>query len=658
MMRHLTGGVRRARSRHRLLAALAVAAVFAAAGGPAAAQSGAAAGSPGTLIDAAKAADAAAVRALVDAGADVNAAQSDGATALHWAAYREDFETVALLIRAGANVNKANDLGVTPLLLACTNGHAELVEALLAAGADPGAALPSGETPLMAASRAGSLGAVESLLQRGADVNDAEQTRGQTALMWAVANRQSDVAAALIGAGADIHARSQVRYRVYNMGGNRSAGSASSGIPLEEVAIGGSTPLLFAARSGDVESARLLLDAGADLHDPAADGNALLVIAAHSGHASLAGFLLERGADVDAAPLGYTALHAAVLRSDLRDRRVRNSDPAAGLPLVETLLAHGADPNARLTQPTPVRRWSHDFALMNRWLGATPYWLAAKFLELDMMRALAAAGADTRLAGDDDTTPLMAAAGLGYRRGGGSAFIRDRRDHSSYNSVASAEQGSRIPEAEERLSREAVALAIELGGDVAAASVSGDTALHAAASHGMESVIELLVEHGADLHAANEGGRTPVDLAVFREGIAGAPLVRESTVGLLRELDPDRHPAEPHPHPEAQELANPIESNPESLAAGAEAYERLCATCHGPTGRGDGRLVAGIAAYSARPSNLADDTWQHGSTDGEIFTVIRDGIGPDFAMDSFDGPLSAAEIWDVVNYVKSLGGSR
>ena len=653
MFRHPRGGARRTRM---LAATLVAAAALITAGDRPAAQTGDAAVAAIPLIEAAKASDAAAVRALIGAGADVNAAQSDGAAALHWTAYREDLETAALLIDAGADVNKANDLGVTPLLMACTNGHAELVEALLAAGADPGAALPSGETPLMAASRAGSRAAVESLLRRGAHVNAAERTRGQTALMWAVANRHPAVVEVLLAAGADIHARSQVRYRVYNMGGNRSAGSASSGIPLEEVPIGGSTPLLFAARSGDLESARLLLDAGADLHDTAADGNVPLLIAAHSGHATLATFLLERGAGVDAAPLGYTALHAAVLRGVLRDRRVRNADPAAGLPLVETLLAHGADPNARLTQPTPVRRWSHDFAFMNRWLGATPYWLASKFLEIEMMRALAAAGADTRMASDDGTTPLMAAAGLGYSRGGGSAFIKDRRDHSSYNPVASAEQGSRIPEAEERLAREAVALAIELGGDVAVANTAGDTALHAAASHGMESVIELLVEHGADLHAANERGRTPVDMAVFREGISGAPLVRESTVGLLRELDPDRHPSEPHGHPDAQELANPVESSPESLAAGAGAYERLCATCHGPTGRGDGRLAAGTAAYSTRPSNLADDTWQHGSSDGEIFTVIRDGIGPDFAMDSFDGPLSAEEIWNVVNYVKSLGG--
>ena len=190
-----------------------------------------------------------------------------------------------------------------------------------------------------------------------------------------------------------------------------------------------------------------------------------------------------------------------------------------------------------------------------------------------------------------------------------------------------------------------MALALELGGDVTLANTVGDTALHAAASHGMESVIELLVERGANLHAANERGQTPADMAVFREGIAGAPLVRESTVDLLRELDPDRHASEPHGHAEARELANPVESSPESLAAGEAAYQRLCATCHGPTGHGD------------RPSNLADDTWRHGSTDGEIFTVIRDGIGPDFAMDSFDGPLSEEEIWNLVNYVKSLGGS-
>ena len=199
--------------------------------------------------------------ALVDAGADVNAAQSDGATALHWAAYREDLETAALLIQAGADVNAANDLGVTPLLMACTNGHADLVEALLAAGADPNAALPSGETPLLAASRAGSPGAVESLL---ATRRRRERRRADAGPDAADVGRRQPACGGRGGAHCRRRrhqralARSATAYTTWAATG--PAGSASSVIPLEEVAIGGSTPLLFAARSGDVESARLLLD--------------------------------------------------------------------------------------------------------------------------------------------------------------------------------------------------------------------------------------------------------------------------------------------------------------------------------------------------------------------------------------------------------------
>jgi len=608
------------------------------------------------VIDAVRSRDAAVLTTLITSGADVNTPQGDGSTALHWAAYWEDTESVEALIDAGADVNIANELGMTPLHMTCTSGNADLVEALLVAGANPNTTLASGETALMAASRAGSVEGVESLLRRGANVNVVEHTRGQSALMWATANTHSAVVKVLLEAGADVHARSQVRHRVYNMGGSRSAGSASQGIPLREVAVGGSTPLLFAARSGDVESARLLLQAGADVNDTAGDGNNVLVIAAHSGHGTLAAFLLDSGADPNAAPLGYSSLHAAVLRGDLRDRGVRNTDLGSGLTLVRTLLAHGADPNAQVTRPTPVRRWSHDFALMDRWNGATPFWLAAKFLEFDMMTTLADAGADIRMASRDGTTPLMAAAGLGYRRGGGSAFITDRRDFSSYNPVASAELGSKIPESEEQRAVEAVELIMELGGDVTATTASGDTALHAAATHGMDSMVELLVARGADLSVENERGQTPMAMAVYREGIAGESLIRTSTVGLLRELDPSRHLTEPHRHPEAQAVTNPVASDSDSIAAGANSYGKFCAACHGEFGSGDGRLAAGVSAYGVKPSNLADSTWQHGSSEGEIFAVIRDGIGPDFSMDAFNGPLSEVDIWNLVNYVQSLGG--
>ncbi len=617
-----------------------------------------------------RAVDVAGVRALLAEAVDVDAPQPDGATALHWAMHREHVEIAGLLIGAGADVDAANDLGVTPLLMASARGHGELVGRLLAAGADPNGALAGGETALMAASRAGSLEAVSALLDAGARVNVTESTRGQSALMWAVANRHPAVAGALIEQGADIHARTGTRRRVYNMGGSRSAGSASRGIALEEVVEGGSTALLFAARSGDLESARLLVAAGADVDDTAADGNPALNVAAHSGHGSLAAFLLAEGADPNAAPLGYTALHAAVLRGTLRDRGVPNDDPVAGVPLVRALLEHGADPNARLTRGTPVRRWSHDFAFMDRWTGATPFWLAARFLEVEMMRVLAAAGADPRLPSRDGTTPLMAAAGQGYNRGGGSAFIRDRRDFSSYNPVESAALGSTIPAAEERLAREAVAAALELDADVDAANDAGDTALHAAASHGMNSVIELLTSRGADLRAENRRGQTPVALAVYADGIGGDRFAREDTAALLRSLADaagladmetpaaavaeSAHPGQPHGHPEARALTNPVSATPDSVAAGAALYTTHCATCHGPTGRGDGPLAAATAAYGARPSNLADATWQHGGSDGEVFAAVRDGIGPDFAMDAFGGRLAEPDIWNLVNFLQSL----
>ena len=641
--------------RRPAVVALVLASVLIAVGSDVRAQSGTTPATP-PLISAVRAADLAAVRGLLAGPVDVAAPQPDGATALHWAVHRESPEIADLLLAAGADIDAANDLGVTPLLMACARGHGALVERLLASGADPNGALSSGETALMAAARAGSLEGVNALLAAGARVNATESTRGQSALMWAVANRHSAIAQALLAHGADVGARSRTRRRVYNMGGSRSAGSASRGIALEEVTLGGSTALLFAARSGDLESARLLVAAGADVHDTVADGNTALNIAAHSGHASLAAFLLDEGADPNAAPLGYTALHAAVLRGTLRDRGVPNDDPGAGVPLVLALLEHGADPNPRLTKGTPVRRWSHDFAFMDRWVGATPFWLAARFLEIDMMRLLAAAGADPRLPSRDGTTPLMAAAGQGYNRGGGSAFIRDRRDFSSYNPVESAALGSTIPPAEARMARDVVRAALELGADVDAANDAGDTALHAAASHGMNSVIELLTSRGADLRAENRRRETPLALAVYADGIAGDRFVREETAALLRTLADaeDVHPAGLHDHPEARALTNPVAATPDSVAVGAELYTRHCAACHGPTGRGDGPLAAATAAYGVRPSNLTDGTWQHGGSDGEIFIAISDGIGPDFAMDAFRGRLGEPDIWNLVNYLKRL----
>jgi ankyrin repeat protein len=487
------------------------------------------------LLEAVKNRDRASVDALLKQRVDVNEPQPDGATALHWAVHWEDQAIADLLIRAGANVNAANDLGVTPLLMACGSGNSAIAERLLAAGANARAALESGETALMLASRTGSLGAVKALVARGADVNAREHTRGQTALMWAVANRHPEIAQVLLDRGADIRARSGVRRRVYIMGGNRSAGSASRDTPIAEIDEGGSTPLLFAARSGDLESARMLIAAGADVNDKVADGNPALIIAAHSGNGTLAALLLDQGADANAAPLGYTALHAAVLRGTLSDRGVKNPDAGAGVALVKALLAHGANPNARVMKGTRVRRWSQDFAFLERWVGATPFWLAAKFLEVDMMRVLADAGADPLQVSRDRTTPLMVAAGNGYSRGTGTeAFIKDRRDFSSYNSEP-LDVATRIPAEEERLALQAATLAVELGVDVNGANDAGDTALHAAAALGMDTVIQFLAGKGANLEAKNKAGRTPLAAARREDGV-GASVVREKTAALLRSL--------------------------------------------------------------------------------------------------------------------------
>ncbi len=487
------------------------------------------------LIEAVRSQDRQRIAAAFKLTVDVNSASPDGSTALHSAVYWEDVETAEQLIRAGANVKAANDLGMTPLVLACSNSTGVLVEKLLAAGADANSALLSGETALMLAARAGNVPAVRALLAGGANVNAREQTHGQTALMWAVANVRPEVVRLLLERGADVAARSGTHQLVFNMGGSRSAGSASAETPLEEVPLGGSTPLLFAARSGDLESAKLIIANGGNVNDTLADGNTALIVAVHSGHGALGQLFLDHGADVNAAPLGYTALHAAVLRGTLRDRGLQNSDPLSGPLLVKLLLDKGADVNARLTKGTPVRRWSHDFAFLERWSGATPFWLAAKFLEIEMMRVLAEAGADVTMASRDGATPVLVAAGYGYSRASGTeAFTKDRRDFSSYNSESFA-AATTVPAGEEHLAVEAVKLALSLGAKVNVAAANGDTAIHAAASLGMDSVIQVLADSGADLKVKNKAGRLPADVARRDIGI-GSSVVRESTVKLLATL--------------------------------------------------------------------------------------------------------------------------
>ena len=405
--------------------------------------------------------------ALFLIGPNAVAADADGTTPLHWASYRDDLDSAEALIRGGADVNAANDLGATPLWTACLNGSAAMVEILLKAGADPNRALLAGETPVMIAARTGNPDVVKQLLDKEANVN-AKGPRGQTPLMWAVAQKHSAIVKILLARGADVHARSE--------GWSQVMAVPPHGFPGYNRAIphGKDTALLFASRGGDLASAKLLVSAGANVNDADAWGVTATVLAAHSGFGEIVEFLLDKGADPNLAAAGFTALHEAIMR---RDEKV-----------AAALLAHGANPNTPLGTWTPIRRSSKDLYFDPILVGATPFWLAARFSQPGVMRMLLKHGADPLFVHQsesgagrgfelrkDSTNALMAAVGMG----GGTAWVQPPR-------------GER-----EALTLEAVNLAVECGVDLNATSGGGRTALSAAKGMKYESVIKFLVEKGA-----------------------------------------------------------------------------------------------------------------------------------------------------------------
>ena len=421
------------------------------------------------LVDAARNGDTAAVRTLLAQGVSVDAAEGDGTSALHWASYRDDVETVGLLLDAGADVDAANDLGATALWAAGQNGSASMVRRLLEAGANPNVALLAGETPLMVAARSGAPDVVDVLLTDRADP-DARGARGQTALMWAVAQHHAAVVDVLLAHGADLHARSDVWSEVMAV--------PPHGQPEynRDTPHGGNTALMFAARVGDVTSVRHLIAAGADVDDTDARGVSATTLAAHAGFGEFVEVLLDAGADPNAAEAGFGALHAAVMRRDTR--------------MVGALLAHGGDPNAVLETWTATRRSSRDHHFPPPLVGATPFWLAARFTAPAIMRLLAEHGADPLFVHHADykepaysrprveaTTALMAATGMGGGRL--RAWVPpDRADV-------------------EALTLEAARVAVELGVDVNALAANDRTALDSARSARFETVVAYLEAQGA-----------------------------------------------------------------------------------------------------------------------------------------------------------------
>ena len=473
------------------------------------------------LPDAAQRRDIETVRALIEESVDVDAPQADGATALAWAVHWDDLATAELLLGAGADVDAANDLGVTPLMLAGLNGSAPMVDLLLGAGADPNAARPAGGTALMMAARSGDATVLRRLIAAGADI-DAATSSGHTALMWAVAERHARAVTLLAEVGADVQARTAVhtpqartivreatvlnRFEAVNPAGLPRDGDRDP--PRPE---GGFTPLLHAILAGDASIVRVLLPAGANVDDTGPDGVTGLMLALVKRHEETALLLLDAGADPSPAEAGFAALHLA--------------SATGSLAVAEALLARGADPDVRLERP---QRLTNAFEIgvftspgsgRLTQIGSTPFMVAAKSADAPVMRLLAAAGADPHLTTDDGTTALMLAAGLGKRAATDITYY----EWTEEKAIA------------------ALAAGLELGLDINAANAHGETALHAAAYHNANRVIEFLVDNGAAIDAPNAAGQTPLRIA---EGhlICCTTFVRHAEAAArLRELgaDPD-----------------------------------------------------------------------------------------------------------------------
>jgi ankyrin repeat protein len=477
------------------------------------------------LVQAAAAGDTAAVRALLKQGHDANAVGPDGATALHWAVRADDVTTVDALIRAGARVGVTNVLGVAPIYVAAQQGNAAMIRRLLDARADVNATDAAGDTVLMAAVRGESVEAVRLLIERGAKVNAKDPDVGQTPLAWATRTNNAEIMRLLLAAGATVEAATRVGSKSAARppgagGGSHGVGIVRSGVPPqgEQLPVsGGMTPLLFAARDGLLDAAKLLAEAGADLNQPDPNGITPLLMAITNGQLPVAQFLLDRGADSKAADwYGRTPLWSAVeIRNlDLRSGATDNGiDREAALRLITTLIDKGADVNARVKEFPPARRYMLSLGSLE-WVdmtGQTAFTRAAQSADVTVMRLLLAKGADPRITTFNGTNALMTAAGVNWVIG----------------QTYSESPGGWL---------EAVTLCLDLGFDVNAVNQMGLAAMHGAANRGSDDVIELLASRGARLDLPDKEGRTPMTWA---EGVflaTNSPMAKPSTQALLGRL--------------------------------------------------------------------------------------------------------------------------
>ena len=578
------------------------------------------------MADAAMKGDKAALRRLLQQHADVNAPQIDGATALHWAVYRDDLEAAGLLIAAGAKVDAANREAFTPLAMASLYGNVAMIERLLEAGADAKQRLANGETMLMLAARNGNPRAIRMLVAAGADVNAKEKLRGTNALMWAVEQRHPEAVKMLLEVGADYRARSgpaglprnymaprvntaavrdaarrhaaaaaagrtyeqQLEYEVAQgskvslgirqrpnlteatgppapaaaVGGapaepaapdraaspERAAGAAEPADPADDAEVivaglvgsggGGLTPLVFAAREGDLESAKALLDAGADVNQTTEYGWTPLLTATNNRHYKLAHYLIERGGNPNIANKGgWTPLYLATDNRNIEggDYPVPKPD-MDHLALITFLLEHDADPDARAKDHTLTRtiftmQWFYE-------AGATPFIRAAQSSDTVLMQLLLDYGADPFASTDNGDTALTACGGIGWVEG----VTYERSPKENF---------------------EAMRMLLDLGLDPNAANREGRTALMGGALKGRNDVVQMLVDRGARLDSRDGGSRDTdtnvsaisghtwqaLDYAdgLVRPGVQSA-VPRPETAALLRRMMTDRGLPVPPPN--------------------------------------------------------------------------------------------------------------
>ena len=509
----------------------------------------------GTLLDAVESKDRAAALKLLAAGSNAQERGADGTTALMWAAHHGDLELVQRLIRAGADVAAVNEFGTSALLEAAAIGSEPVVEALLDAGADANSANPEGETPLMVVARTGNVKAASALIAAGAEVNTRELWGGQSALMWAAAQSQPQMVKLLVANGADVDARGVIR--------NWQRKVIAEPRP-KDMNRGGFTALLYAAREGCIDCAKHLLEGGADLNLADPERVTPLNLALTNLHFDFAVFMIDAGADLDRWDFfGRTPLYMATDVNTLPTQGngamqyIPSLDTASAVDVVRLLLEKGANPNIQLKRRPPYLNVPQDRGgdtILSQ--GATPLLRAARAGDATIVKLLLEHGALVDLPSAYGVTPLMAAAGVEYglrvTRG------RHRNDDGVLATLqllidAGADIEARmLTEENSGLVYQGASRRTDFTYNSRGRQIPGPaaaphrTALHGAAMKGFTSIVELLVANGADMHAKDANGRTPIELAMGRyeeDFLRQAAEPHVETVALLEKLMAPSAPA-------------------------------------------------------------------------------------------------------------------